>query len=71
MSYPFVGEIRMFGFGFTPIGWLACDGSLLSIAQYEVLFTVIGTSYGGDGQMTFAVPDLRGRLPILQGQGPG
>lgn len=71
MSYPFVGEIRMFGFGFTPIGWQACDGSLLSIAQYEVLFTVIGTTYGGDGQTTFAVPDLRGRLPIHQGQGPG
>ncbi len=71
MSQPFVGEIRMFGFGRTPNGWQACDGSLLSIAEYEVLFTLIGTTYGGDGQNTFAVPDLRGRLPIHQGQGPG
>ena len=71
MSQPFVGEIRMFGFGRTPNGWQACDGSLLSIAEYEVLFTLIGTTYGGDGQSTFAVPDLRGRLPIHQGQGPG
>ena len=71
MSQPFVGEIRMFGFSRTPNGWQACDGSLLSIAEYEVLFTLIGTTYGGDGQNTFAVPDLRGRLPIHQGQGPG
>ncbi len=71
MSQPFVGEIRMFGFGRTPNGWQACDGSLLSIAEYEILFTLIGTTYGGDGQSTFAVPDLRGRLPIHQGQGPG
>lgn len=71
MSQPFVGEIRMFGFSRTPNGWQACDGSLLSIAEYEVLFTLIGTTYGGDGQTTFAVPDLRGRLPIHQGQGPG
>lgn len=71
MSQPFVGEIRMFGFSRTPNGWQACDGSLLSIAEYEVLFTLIGTTYGGDGQSTFAVPDLRGRLPIHQGQGPG
>ncbi len=61
----------MFGFGRTPNGWQACDGSLMSIAEYEVLFTLIGTTYGGDGQNTFAVPDLRGRLPIHQGQGPG
>ena len=71
MSQPFIGEIRMFGFGRTPNGWQACDGSLLSIAEYEVLFTLIGTTYGGDGQSTFAAPDLRGRLPIHQGQGPG
>ena len=71
MSQPFVGEIRMFGFGRTPNGWQACDGSLLSIAEYEVLFVLLGTTYGGDGQTTFAVPDLRGRLPIHQGQGPG
>lgn len=71
MSNPFLGEIRMFGFGRTPVGWQACDGSLLSIAENEALFTLIGTTYGGDGQTTFAVPDLRGRLPIHQGQGPG
>ena len=73
MSEPYVGEIRMFGFGTrgAPSGWQACDGSLLPIAQYEALFTLIGTTYGGDGQTTFAVPDLRGRLPIHQGQGPG
>ncbi len=67
MSQPYVGEIRMFGFGRTPNGWQACDGSLLSIAEYEVLFTLIGTTYGGDGQTTFAVPDLRGRIPVHQG----
>ena len=73
MSQPFVGEIRMFAFGNrgAPNGWQVCNGSLLSIAEYEVLFTLIGTTYGGDGQSTFAVPDLRGRLPIHQGQGPG
>lgn len=71
MSQPYVGEIRMFGFGRTPNGWQACDGSLLSIAEYEVLYVLLGTTYGGDGQSTFAVPDLRGRLPIHQGQGPG
>lgn len=71
MSTPFVGEIRMLGFGRTPNGWQACDGSLLSIAEFEVLFALLGTTYGGDGQSTFAVPDLRGRLPIHQGQGPG
>ena len=73
MSQPFVGEIRMFAFGYrgAPNGWQACNGSLLSIAEYEVLFTLIGTTYGGDGQVTFAVPDLRGRLPIHQGTGPG
>lgn len=71
MSTPFVGEIRMFGFSRTPNGWQACDGSLLPISQYEVLFALIGTTYGGDGQTTFAVPDLRGRLPIHQGAGPG
>lgn len=71
MSTPFVGEIRMFGFSRTPNGWQACDGSLLPISEYEVLFALIGTTYGGDGQTTFAVPDLRGRLPIHQGTGPG
>lgn len=73
MSTPYVGEIRMFGFGNrgAPNGWQACDGSLLPIAEYEVLYTLLGTTYGGDGVNTFAVPDLRGRLPIHQGTGPG
>lgn len=73
MSTPYVGEIRMFGFGTrgAPNGWQGCDGSLLPIAEYDVLFALIGTTYGGDGQTTFAVPDLRGRLPIHQGTGPG
>lgn len=71
MSTPYIGEIRMFGFGRTPIGWQACDGSLLPISQYDALFALIGTTYGGDGQNTFAVPDLQGRLPIHQGQGQG
>lgn len=71
MSQPFIGEIRMFGFGRTPSGWQACDGSLLAISEYDALFNLIGTTYGGDGQNTFAVPDLSGRLPIHQGQGQG
>lgn len=71
MSTPYIGEIRMFGFGRTPNNWQACDGSLLPISQYDALFALIGTTYGGDGQTTFAVPDLRGRLPIHQGTGPG
>lgn len=71
MSEPYIGEIRLFGFSRTPIGWQTCDGSLLSIAEYDALFVLIGTTYGGDGVNTFAVPDLRGRVPIHQGQGPG
>ena len=73
MSQPYIGEIRMFAFGTrgAPNGWQACDGSLLPISEYDALFALIGTTYGGDGQTTFAVPDLRGRLPIHQGQGPG
>lgn len=71
MSEAYIGEIRMFGYNFAPRGWLDCNGSLLAIAQYDVLFALIGTTYGGDGQTTFALPDLRGRLPISQGQGPG
>jgi microcystin-dependent protein len=73
MSTPYIGEIRMFGFGTrgAPNGWQGCDGSLLPIAEYDALFALIGTTYGGDGQTTFGVPDLRGRLPIHQGQGPG
>lgn len=71
MSQPFVGEIRMFGGNFAPAGWMFCDGSLLPIAENETLFNLIGTTYGGDGQTTFALPDLRGRVPIHQGQSPG
>lgn len=71
MSQPYIGEIRMFAFGRTPIDWLPCDGRLVAISENNALFALIGTTYGGDGQTTFAVPDLRGRLPIHQGQGPG
>lgn len=71
MSTPYIGEIRIFGFPRIPTGWQACDGSLLSIAEYETLYTLLGTTYGGDGQNTFAVPDLRGRVPIHWGRGPG
>lgn len=67
MSDYFVGEIRMFGGNFAPAGWNFCDGSLLAISQYDALFNLIGTTYGGDGQSTFAVPDLRGRLPLHMG----
>lgn len=69
MSMPFVGEIRVFAGNFAPQGWMFCDGQLLSIAQNTVLFTLIGTTYGGDGQTTFALPDLRGRIPVHQGAG--
>lgn len=71
MAVPYLGEIRMFAFGRTPNGWQQCDGSLLPISTYDALFALIGTTYGGDGQTTFAVPDLRGRAPIHQGAGPG
>ena len=71
MSNPFVGEIRMFGGNFEPNGWAFCNGQLLSIGNNEILFTLIGTTYGGDGQNTFALPDLRGRVPIHQGSGAG
>lgn len=71
MSTPYAGEIRMFGFSRVPDGWFTCDGSLKPIADYEVLYTLLGTTYGGDGVSTFAVPDLRGRVPIHQGRGPG
>ena len=67
----FVGQIMLFGFGFAPDGWALCDGSLLPIAGNEALFTLIGTTYGGDGDSTFALPDLRGRIPIHMGQAPG
>ena len=69
MAQPYVGEIRMFAGNFAPAGWNFCDGSLLPISNFETLFNLIGTTYGGDGQSTFAVPDLRGRLPIHMGNG--
>jgi len=71
MSTPYVGEIRLFGFSRVPNGWFPCDGSLQSISEYEVLFTLIGTTYGGDGQSTFAMPNLSGRVPMHWGAGPG
>ena len=67
MAQPYVGEIRMFGGNFAPAGWAFCDGSLLAISQFDTLFNLIGTTYGGDGQSTFALPDLRGRVPLHQG----
>ena len=69
MAQPYVGEIRMFGGNYAPAGWMFCDGQLLPISEYEVLFALIGTTYGGDGQSTFALPDLRGRAPVHQGNG--
>ena len=70
-SQPYVGEVMLWAGNFAPVGWFFCDGRLLSIAVYDTLFNLIGTTYGGDGQTTFAVPDLRGRVPIHTGQGPG
>ena len=69
MADPFIGEIRLFGFPRVPDGWFACNGQSVSIAQFETLYAVIGTTYGGDGVNTFNLPDLRGRVPIGQGQG--
>lgn len=69
MAQPYVGEIRMFAGNFAPAGWMFCEGQLLPIAENETLFQLIGTTYGGDGQSTFALPDLRGRLPLHQGNG--
>lgn len=64
MSTPYVGEIRMFGFSRLPSGWLPCDGSVYAISDYEVLFMLLGTTYGGDGNSTFATPNLSGRVPL-------
>jgi len=69
MAQPYVGEIRMFAGNFAPAGWMFCEGQLLPISEYETLFNLIGTTYGGDGQSTFALPDLRGRLPMHMGNG--
>ena len=71
MSQPYVGEIRMFGGNFAPEGWALCNGQLMSIAENTTLFQLIGTTYGGDGQNTFALPDLQGRFPVHQGNGLG
>jgi microcystin-dependent protein len=71
MSQPFIGQVKMVGFNFAPVNWAFCDGQLLSIAENDTLFALIGTTYGGDGQTTFALPNLRSRMPIHQGQGPG
>jgi microcystin-dependent protein len=68
---PLLAEIRMFAGNFAPRGWAFCDGSILSISQNTALFSLLGTTYGGNGQTTFALPDLRGRLPMHPGQGPG
>ncbi len=71
MTTPFMGEIRVFAGNFAPRDWHFCDGSLLRIGDYDALYSLLGTAYGGDGQVTFGLPDLRSRIPIGQGQGPG
>lgn len=71
MATPFLGEIVMFGGNFAPRSWAFCSGQLLPIAQNTALFSILGTTYGGDGRTTFALPDLRGRVPVHAGQGPG
>src|SRR4029077_2744547 len=71
MGQPYVGEIRMFAGNFAPAGWMFCAGQLMPISENETLFNLIGTTYGGDGQETFALPDLQGRIPIHPGLGPG
>jgi microcystin-dependent protein len=69
MSEPFLGEIRIFSFGFAPKGWALCNGQLLPINQNQALFALLGTTYGGNGQVTFALPDLQGRVPFHMGSG--
>jgi len=69
MAQPYVGEIRMFAGNFAPAGWMFCEGQLLPISEYETLFNLVGTTYGGDGQSTFALPDMRGRIPLHFGNG--
>lgn len=71
MSEPFLGEIRMVGFNFAPRGWLLCQGQLMSISQNSALFSLLGTTFGGDGVTTFGLPDYRGRGPVGMGNGPG
>jgi len=69
VSDPYIGEIRMVGFNFAPVGWTFCNGQLLPISEYDALFNLIGTTYGGDGESTFAVPNLAGRIPLHMGSG--
>jgi len=71
VGQPYIGEIRMFGGNFAPAGWAFCNGATIPISENDALFTLIGTTYGGDGQETFQLPDLQGRLPMHAGQGPG
>src|SRR6476659_7582144 len=71
MSEPFLGEIRMVGFNFAPQGWALCNGQILSIAQNTALFSLLGTTYGGNGTQTFGLPNLQSRVPMHWGQGPG
>ena len=71
MGQPYIGEIRMFAGEFAPVGWELCDGRVLPIAENDALFNLVGTTYGGDGVETFGLPDLRGRMPLGQGAGPG
>jgi microcystin-dependent protein len=71
MAQPYVGEIRMFGGTYNPAGWAFCKGQLLPISEFDTLFNLIGTTYGGDGQETFGLPDLQGRVAVHNGQGPG
>jgi len=70
MAQPYIGEIRMFAGNFAPAGWALCNGQVVAIADNDTLFQLIGTTYGGDGQSTFALPDLRGRVPVHMGSGP-
>lgn len=71
MSVPFIGEVRLFAGNFAPVGWELCRGQIMPISENEALFYLIGTTYGGNGGTTFALPDLRGRVPVHQGTGPG
>jgi microcystin-dependent protein len=71
MTEPYVGEIKLFAGSFAPAGWAMCQGQLMPISENDTLFNLIGTTYGGDGQQTFGLPDLQGRLPVHMGQGPG
>jgi len=71
MSEPFIGQIQLFGFNFPPRGWAFCDGQLLSISQNTALFSLLGTTFGGDGRTTFGLPEMRGRVPVHVGNGPG